>query len=183
MSAHHIAAALQRVENVLLRRPEAGLHGDAPAAARWRGGTRVVTRHDNGTEVATDMPGEFGGTGDQVSPGWLFRAGLASCAATSIAMTAAAQGIELDLLEARVDSKTDSRGMLGMADADGSLVPATPCDVQLTIRIAARGVAPERLRALVESGYGRSPVPCAVRAAVPLALSIEVASEAAVDPH
>ena len=184
MSAEHIAAALQRVEAVLLRRPEAGLHGDAPASSRWAGGTRVVTRHDNGTEVATDMPGEFGGTGDQVSPGWLFRAGLASCAATSIAMLAASEGITLDLLETRVDSKTDSRGMLGMAAADGSVVAATPSDLQLGVRIAAQGVAPERLRALVEGGYGRSPVPCAVRAAVPLALHVEVAAvERAIDSH
>jgi hypothetical protein len=34
-----------------------------------------------------------------VTPGWLFRAGFASCAATCIAMGAAAQGIELASLE------------------------------------------------------------------------------------
>ena len=176
MGAQAIAEALQRVETVLTRRPEAGLHDDAPATATWRGGTRIVASHANGAQVPTDMPAEFGGTGDQVSPGWLFRAGVASCAATSIAMAAARQGIVLDLLEARVDSKTDSRGMLGMADADGTPVSATPCHVQLHIRIGAHGVAPERLHALVEGGYGHSPIPCAVQAALPLALHIEVGS-------
>ena len=79
MATQDIAAALQRVEAVLTRRPEAGVHDDSPAAARWQGGTRVVASHANGTEVASDMPGEFGGTGDLITPGWLFRAGLASC--------------------------------------------------------------------------------------------------------
>lgn len=174
MGAHAIAEALQRVEAVLSRRPEAGLHGDAAATAHWQGGTRVIARHANGREMPTDMPGEFGGTGDQVSPGWLFRAGIAACATTSIAMLAASEGIALDLLEARVDSKTDSRGMLGMADADGTRVGAAPRDLQLHIRIAAQGVAPGRLRALVEGGYGRSPIPCAVQAALPLALHVDV---------
>jgi hypothetical protein len=92
-------------------------------------------------------------------------------------MAAARAGIELDLLEARVDSRTDSRGMLGMAGVDGEPVDAAPCDVQLHIRMAARGVSPERLRALAEGGYRRSPIPCAVRAALPLALRVDVDPE------
>ncbi|MEJ7688909.1 MAG: hypothetical protein WKG52_19115, partial [Variovorax sp.] len=88
MTMQDIAAALQRVEAVLQRRPETGLHDDAPAAARWERGTRVVTHHASGAQMATDMPGELGGSGDQVTPGWLFRAGLASCAATSIVVSA-----------------------------------------------------------------------------------------------
>ena len=95
MAAQDIAAALQRVEAVLRRRPEPGLHDDAPATARWQGGTRVVTQPCQRHAVPTDMPGELGGTGDHVTPGWLFRAGLASCAATRIAMAAAAERIEL----------------------------------------------------------------------------------------
>jgi uncharacterized OsmC-like protein len=60
------------------------------------------------------MPSEVGGSGDQVTPGWLFRAGLASCAATRIAMAAAAEGIELATLEVRASSRSDTRGLLGM---------------------------------------------------------------------
>jgi len=63
-----------------------GLLPDRPATARWERGTRVVASHANGAQMATDMPNELGGTGDGVTPGWLFRAGLASCAATSIAL-------------------------------------------------------------------------------------------------
>ena len=92
MASQDIAAAMQRVESVLRRRPEVGLHDDAPATARWQSGTRVVSSHANGTQIVTDMPTELGGSGDQVTPGWLLRAGLASCLATRIAMAAAAAG-------------------------------------------------------------------------------------------
>jgi uncharacterized OsmC-like protein len=174
MSAHEIAAALRRVETVLQRRPEMGLHDDAPATARWETGTRVVASHANGAQMATDMPSELGGAGDNVTPGWLFRAGLASCAATSIAMTAAAEGVELSTLEVRASSRSDTRGLLGMADADGATVSAGPRDVQLRIRIAAHGIEPARLRALVEKGYRCSPIPTGVVNAVPVDLRIDV---------
>ena len=74
----NLATALQRVEAVLRRRPEMGLQDDAPATARWESGLRFVASHANGTQLVTDMPAELGGSGDQVTPGWLFRAGLAS---------------------------------------------------------------------------------------------------------
>ncbi|HEX2789122.1 MAG TPA: OsmC family protein [Steroidobacteraceae bacterium] len=174
MTTQAIAAAMHRVRAVLQRRPATGLHDDAPAAARWQGGTRVVSSHANGTQLSTDMPGELGGSGDQVTPGWLFRAGLASCAATRIAMGAAAEGIELATLEVLASSRSDLRGIFGMANAEGDTVQAAPCEVQLLIRIAARGIPPDRLRALVEDSYRCSPVPNALVNAVPVALRIDV---------
>lgn len=172
MKQQHIAEALHRVEALLERRPEAGLHQDAPATARWSGGARVVVSHANGTQVPTDMPSEFGGTGDQVTPGWLFRAGLASCATTSIVMVAASEGVELTSLEVKVTSRSDSRGMFGMQEANGKPVPAGPGEVQLAVHIQARGVPPERLRSLVQKAVGRSPIPSALQHATPLALRI-----------
>jgi hypothetical protein len=44
----------------------------------------------------------------------------------------------------------------------------------MSVRIAAPGVAPERLRALVEAGCRCSPIPNAVERATPLVLHIEV---------
>ena len=176
MASQDIAEAMQRVESVLRRRPETGMHDDAPATARWDGGTRVATRHENGTQVLSDMPAEFGGTGDRITPGWLFRAGLAACTTTRIAMAAAAEGIELQALESQASSRSDTRGLLGMADAGGAAVSAAPSDVQLRVRIAARGVAAGRLRALVEDSFRHSPVSCAVQG-VPVALRIEVGGE------
>lgn len=168
-----IAAALQRVETVLQRKPEAGLHDDAPATARWAGGTRVVATHANGTELQTDMPAELGGSGDRVTPGWLFRAGLAGCGATTIALRAAAEGIALDALEVRASSRSDTRGLLGLADADGAPVPAGPCDLRLHVRIAAAGVAPERLRTLVQSALRCAPISGVVASANDVALDID----------
>ncbi|WP_439607360.1 OsmC family protein [Hydrogenophaga sp.] len=173
MTQQHLAEALQRVQAVLQRKPEAAWHEDGPATARWAGGTRVVAGHANGTQVPSDMPTELGGTGDLVTPGWLFRAGLASCAATSIVMAAAAEGIELSVLEVKATSWSDARGLLGMAGADGQPVFAGPADVQLAVRITARGMPPERLRALVQAAVGHSPIPSALQAATPLALRID----------
>lgn len=174
MAAEDIAAALQRVEAVLRRRPEAGLHEDSQAVARWTGGLTVLASHANGTQVPTDMPGEFGGGGERVTPGWLLRAGFASCVVTCIAMGAAAEGIELEELEVRVDSHSDSRGLMGIADADGTPVNAGPLDMQLSVRISAPGVAPERLRTLVEKSHRCSPMSSAVQLPVPVALLVEV---------
>ena len=174
MAAGDIAAAWQRRAAVLRRRPDTGLSDDAPATARWDGGTRVVTAHANGTRLETDMPKEMGGSGDRVSPGWLLRASLASCLATRISLAAAAEGIELGALEVRVGSRSDTRGLLGMADANGEAVSAGPRDMQLRVLIAAPGVSDQRLQALVEDSHRCSPTACAVRDAVPVALHIEI---------
>lgn len=174
MTIQDIAAAVRRVGSVLERRPTTGIHDDAPAAARWQSGLRVLASHDNGTQVLTDMPIELGGSGDAVSPGWLFRAGLASCLATCIAMNAAAEGIELASLEVLASSRSDLRGLLGMTDSTGAPAGAGPSEIQLRVRIAAAGVSPERLRLLVEESNRCSPVSAAAREAVPVALRIEV---------
>jgi uncharacterized OsmC-like protein len=174
MTMQDIATALQRAKAVFHRRPEAGLHDDAPATACWQGGTRTVSSHANGIRMVTDMPGELGGSGDQVTPGWLFRAGLASCLTTCIAMAAADEGIELTMLEVTATSRSDARGLLGMTGADGEPVFAGPRDVQLCVRIGAHGVASERLRTLVKDSQSCSPIPNAVSSATPLALHIDI---------
>jgi len=45
MSLQDIAAAMERVESVMRRRPELGLHDDSRASARWDGGLRVSASH------------------------------------------------------------------------------------------------------------------------------------------
>jgi organic hydroperoxide reductase OsmC/OhrA len=176
MSAQEVAAALQRAEAILQRRPGAGVHPEAPATARWEGGTRIVASHANGSRMATDMPTELGGAGNDVdvTPGWLFRAGFASCAATCIAMGAAARGIELESLEVTASSRSDLRGLLGMTDADGTPVYAGPRDVELVVRVRAPGVDPDRLRELIEERYRCSPISSAVSSAMPVDLRIVV---------
>ena len=77
----------------------------------------MVIRNTVGSDIAKDMPVELGGSGDQVTPGWLFRAGVASCAATSITLAARGEGIELTALEVEVGSRSNARGLLGMSGA------------------------------------------------------------------
>ena len=173
MASQEIADALQRAASVLSRRPSAGLHQDAPATVRWEGGLRMACRDPSGATVQTDMPAEFGGTGDQVSPGWLLRAGLAACLATCIATAAARRQIALTALEVIASSRSDARGLLGLTEPDGSAVDAGPRDVQLHVRIAARGVASERLRDLVNECQERSPVSLALQNAVSIALHVD----------
>ena len=166
------AAAMQRVESVLKRRPEVGLHGDAPATP-LAGGQQGAGARGGRLRAVHSCP-ELGVGGDQVKPGWLFRAGLASCFATRIAMQAAAAEIELTMLEVVASSRSDARGLFGMAEVSGEPVGAGPRDVQLFVKISAPGVAAERLQSLVEDCNSCSPVSAAVRDAVPVTLRIEV---------
>lgn len=176
MALQHIAAATKRVKAAFQRRPEVGIHNDAPAKAKWTSGARLLVRNANGIEVATDMPVELGGSGDQVTPGWLFRAGIASCAATSITLAAATEGIELTALEVDVGSRSDTRGLLGMLELNGEPVYAGPFDVELRVTIAANGATPIALKTLVESCLSHSPVPSALITATPFTLHVNVAS-------
>jgi uncharacterized OsmC-like protein len=176
MGTEHIAASLERLASVLRRKPQAGLSEDSAATAHWEGGLRASVRSDTGYSVATDMPVEIGGEAGAESPGWLLRAGLASCAVTRIAMAAAAEGIALQTLEARATSRSDARGMLGIPDPDRRPVPAGPLAMELHVRIGAPGVPAERLRALVASTTSCSPVTGAVEQALPVALHVDVAA-------
>jgi uncharacterized OsmC-like protein len=174
MTTPELATALRRVQTVLERRPDMGMQDDAPATACWQGGTRIVAGHPGGLQVLTDLPTEMGGSGDQVSPGWLVRAGLASCLSTSILLSAATEGIALDMLQVQASSRSDTRGIFGMAGADGCPVNPAAQDIQLTVRIAARDVDADRLRALVEASRRCSPVPVGLAHAAPIELRVDV---------
>ena len=176
MGMEQIAASMERVASVLRRRPQAGVNEDSAATARWGGGLRASVHSDAGHSVATDMPVELGGEAGAVTPGWLLRAGLASCALTRIAMAAAVEGVTLQTLEVLATSRSDARGMLAVPEPDGRPVPAGPLAMELHVRIGAPGFSAERLRALVASTAGCSPVTCAVEQPLSVALHIDVAA-------
>ena len=67
-------------------------------------------------------------------------------------MTAAAEGIELTTLEVRASSRSDTRGLLGMTDADGDARVRRPERRADCTSGSPRPASPERLRALVETG-------------------------------
>jgi uncharacterized OsmC-like protein len=175
MGAAELAAALERAERVLARRPTAGLHDDSPAIARWRSGVRVVTSNPEGVAVETDMPIEMGGSGDRATPGWMVRAGLAACTTTSIAMKAAREGVRLEALAVEVTSRSDMRGVLHMSEDEGGFVYPGPQALALAVRIFAPGVAPERLRALVDQATAASPMMRALEDPHAVELRVEVA--------
>jgi uncharacterized OsmC-like protein len=174
MALEDIATALHRVQDVFARRPAAAIGDDAPATATWQGGLRVVARHDQGTKLITDMPSEVGGLGEHVSPGWLMRAALSTCATTRIAMAAAEAGIALTVLEVDASSVSDACGLFGMPDEQGHPVPAAPLRVALAVRIAAPDVAPERLQALVQGTSTCSPVTASLEGALPVTMTVDV---------
>lgn len=175
MSVERIAAALARLESVLRLRPAFGDCEETPAIARWQGGAKFTVRPPKGDlAIRTDLPAEVGGDGEGITPGWLMRAGLAACAASSILLNAAAEGIELESLELTAGARSDVRGLLGMADENGAPVSAGFREVRLRVRISAPGVPRERLQALVERANHRSPVSSALREAVPIELLTEL---------
>ena len=174
-----VAEAMQRAVSVLTRRPDMGVHDDAFARSTWHGGTRVSAHHANGFSTETDMPRELGGTGDLVSPGWLFRAGIAACANTCIVMVAASEGIALDHLDVVVSSQSDTRGLLGMHEADGTRIHAGALDMQMQVHIGAAGVPAARLQQLVDDALARSPMQMTMTQPPTLAVSVTTDAQAA----
>lgn len=174
MAEDGVRQALLRVEEVLQRRPAFGIKDDAPAHAVWEGATGCSVSHPNGARVATDMPPELGGQGAGVSPGWLFRSGIAACALTAIALTAARAGVRLQRLEVDVSSRSDLRGLLGMADETGAPVYAGSRDLGLRVSVAADGLQPPALQALVAQALGRSPMSCVVQRGSDIAVDVTV---------
>jgi len=87
---------------------------------------------------------------------------------------AAVEGIELRTLQIIASSRSDTRGLLGMMNADGKGITAGPCDVQLHVRIsAADGTSAQRLRALVERANACSPMSCAMQDPIAIELHVE----------
>jgi len=166
--------AMQRVRAVLARRPEAGVHVDEPATSQWIEGLCVETFHANGTQITTDMPVELGGAGNQVSPGWLLRAAMASCLATRIAMEAAALGITLRRLEVVAKSTSDARGLLGMADEGGKKITPAPREVQLEVKIGATNSSKEQLQTMIDYSFRCSPVSAAIDRTISVGLHVDI---------
>jgi len=174
MSLARTASALQRLRAVLQRRPAAGLADDSTATARWDGGLKMRVEREDGVSVHTDMAPELGGDGQGVTPGWLVRAGLASCGATSILLAAAERGIAPTRLEVVARSRSDARGLVGLLEADGQPVESAPLMMHLAVRIAAPGVEAERLQALVDDALRQSPVPRTILGNPPLAWDLAI---------
>lgn len=164
-----IRAAIEKALGYLSEHPDEARYTDSVARASLQDSLRVDVEGPAGERIVTDMPGGVGGLAEHPSPGWLFRAAVASCVASTVAMEAAREGIDLQSLDVEVDSESDDRGILGM-DPD---ISAGPSSMSIRITAAATGVDPERLREVVAAGAGRCPVCDATKRAVEVAVDIK----------
>jgi uncharacterized OsmC-like protein len=167
-----IAEAVADATNYLTDHPDEARYRDSAATARLVEGLRVEVRGADGSNLQTDMPAGIGGTATAPSPGWLFRAAIASCVASLVAIRAAVLGWDLESIEVEVDSESDDRGILGMSGD----IPAGPLSTRISIAVAVRSGGRD-VEALVQWAVDHCPVSDALRRAVPLEVVIRPGPE------
>ena len=160
--------ALDGARQYLTEHPDEAVYTDSVARARLEEGLRVVVEGPAGESVTTDMPASVGGGGEDPSPGWLFRAALASCVATLVALRAAEDDVTLAGVSVEVDSRSDDRGILAMDPS----TPAGPLSVRIHVAIDAPGVEGERLERIAREAAARCPVYDAVIRGVEVSLEV-----------
>lgn len=165
-----VAEAIARAVEHLTEHPDEASYTDSPATATLQEGLRVIVRDPSDRTVETDMPAGVGGADSAPSAGWLFRAALAACDTTLIAMRAAMLGVELTHVEVTIDSDSNDHGILGIDES----VPAGPTSVRTKIRVSAPHSDEATVRDLVEWAIAHCPVCDATKRAVPVSVDVEV---------
>jgi uncharacterized OsmC-like protein len=162
-----IRSAIETASGKLAEHPEMAIGTDAAATAVRGEGLRFRVDGPNGA-ITTDMSESVGGGASAPTPGWLMRAALAACDATTVAMEAARDGIELSDLTVSVESETDFRGVLGV---DGSPHPG-PLAIRVRIELAAADATEDQLREIVRRAEERSPVRDALVRAISMSTEV-----------
>ncbi len=170
MTHMSIQSSLERLTQFFRDHPERGRSTDKAAVATIETGLRCRAESADGAVLVSDMPRALGGEATAPTPGWLLRAALANCDATMIALRAAQLGVVLTTLEVTVDSSSDDRGMLGLAES----IPPGPLEIRTRVRIGSANAAPESLRQIVAWAEAHSPVGDALRRALPDALEVVI---------
>jgi uncharacterized OsmC-like protein len=160
-----IRQAQARIVDVFGKRPEAG-HSTPAISARIEDGLRCDMAEGAHTAQA-DMPEVMGGDEAGPSPGFYARAGLASCIAIGIKMTAVREGHVLDRVEVRVETDFDAAALFGLGDA-----AAGPLETRIAVRAVA-GMSAAALDALVERALRADPWFLALRDAQSVRVSVE----------
>jgi uncharacterized OsmC-like protein len=164
-----VREAIERLSTSIRAEPAKAKSKNTPATARLTEGLKFDVTGPNQERVVTDMPFPMGGGASAPNPAWFLRAGMASCAATVIAIRAARLGIALTALEVTVESDSDLRGILGLDEK----VSAGLNPMRTKVRIGGNA-EPQTLRALVEWADAHSPVGCTIKNAAACSLDIEV---------
>jgi uncharacterized OsmC-like protein len=166
-----IGEAIRNATEYLTDHPDEARYTDSAAIATLDEGLKVMVSAPDGHRITTDMPTGVGGRETAPSPGWLFRAALAACDTTLIAMRAAMLGVELDEVEVIIDSESNDYGILGIDDS----TPAGPLSVRTRVRVRAKDANASAIRDLVEWAVAHCPVCDATKRAVPMTLEIDEA--------
>jgi uncharacterized OsmC-like protein len=170
MADSQILAALEKLSQAIASQPEKAQAKHSPATAIRKTGVKCQVTGPAGEQIETDMPAAMGGTALGPNPGWFFRASLASCCATVIAMHAARLGVNLTTLKVTVESDGDHRGILGLDDR----ISAGMSSLRTSVQIGADNANPEQLAELVRWAEEHSPVGCTVREAPTNTLDIRI---------
>ncbi len=164
-----IGDAIRTVTEYLSDHPEEARYTDSAAVATLDEGLKVTVSASDGRQITTDMPTGVGGTDTAPSPAWLFRAALAACDTTLIAMRAAMLELELDEVEVTIDSESNDYGILGIDDS----TPAGPLSVRTKVRVTTKDADASAIRQLVDWALAHCPVCDATKRAVPMTLEIK----------
>jgi uncharacterized OsmC-like protein len=169
MSFRHIQETVARVIQMFTEHPEKAVSEDTPATAVVESGLRCKATGPHGWELNSDMAKGVGGDASAPGPGWLFRAALANCDATMVALRAAELGIELTTIEVIVKSVSDSRGMFQIDDS----IPAGPQKILMNFKLVAKDVPQATLHEIVNWVERHSPVGNIVGRNVPMEITME----------
>jgi uncharacterized OsmC-like protein len=166
-----ISEAVASASTHLTEHPDEARYRDSVARARIDEGLAVLVGDPEGLEIRTDMPRALGGGDSAPSPGWLFRAAIASCVASLVGIRAAVLEIPLDAVEVEVDSESDDRGILGLDEA----IPAGPLSVRIVVTVRARGRVAAELDELAHWAVDHCPVAEVLRRPVPVEVEVRSA--------
>lgn len=163
-----IAESVATASAYLTAHPDEARYRDGAATASLESGLRVSVTGAGGESLRTDMPAGIGGGNSAPSPGWFMRAATAACVASLIGIRAAATEIRCDGIEVIVDSESDDRGILGLADD----VPAGPLSVRIVISIRSNADSSE-IESVAQWADAHCPVSDAVLRAVPVEIVVQ----------
>ena len=162
-----IAERLASLEGFYAEQPHRATAADAPATAVLGPDLTCEVAGPDGWSMHTAMMKAVGGDASGPTPGWVMRAALVSCTATTIAMRAAQAGIEIASVEVVAESRSDGRGLLGVEGHHPE-----PLEMHLTVTVAAPGVDPDRVEQVVRDADLSTPIGESIRN--PLAITTEI---------
>ena len=163
-----IAESVANASAYVAAHPDEARYRDGAATATLESGLRVSVSGPGGESVVTDMPAGIGGGNSAPSPGWYLRAATAACVVSLVGIRAAATGIVCDGVEVIVDSESDDRGILGLAED----MPAGPLSVRIAISIRSSAGSSDVL-SLAEWAVAHCPVSDAIARAVPVEIVVQ----------